>query len=167
MTNADEPRKKLLKIIEDEPGLHFRAIQRKTDFSIGQLEYHLYKMEKEEEIITKKDGRYKRYFVMATSDVEKKRLSFHIRNKLNRRIIIIILRKKGVSREFLEKKLNERAKIEKGVAEMKTDNIIVEKDRLLTLRNPGMVKEYLKKSKNTFMEELAESLIDLLDDDES
>ena len=165
MTDESDPRTILIHIIESEPGLHFRALQRKTGMAVGQLEYHLYKLEKEDEIMIRKDGRYKRYFLIASSDNTRKILGYHLRNKVSRNIIMLLLRKKEMNLEALNEKIKDTQKLNDALKVLLSDNIIIRENDHFSLNNPSSVKEYIRKSRKSFLEELSDSLIDMLDEE--
>ncbi len=165
MTDETDPRTILIHIIESEPGLHFRALQRKTGMAVGQLEYHLYKLEKEDEIMIRKDGRYKRYFLIASSDNTKKILGYHLRNKISRNIIMLLLRKREMSIQALNERMKDREKLDEAIKVLLSDNILIRENDRLSLKNPDSVKEYIRKSRKSFLEELSDSLIDMLDEE--
>ncbi|EQB69642.1 MAG: transcriptional regulator, ArsR family [Thermoplasmatales archaeon Gpl] len=165
MTDETDPRTILIHIIESEPGLHFRALQRKTGMAVGQLEYHLYKLEKEDEIMIRKDGRYKRYFLIASSDNTRKILGYHLRNKVSRNVIMLLLRKKEMNLETLNEKIKDAQKLNDAIKVLLSDNIIIRENDQFSLNNPSSVKEYIRKSRKSFLEELSDSLIDMLDEE--
>ncbi len=57
-----ETRQKILEAVYRKPGLHFRELARITGLATGQLEYHLYKLEKAGLLRAEKDGKYTRYY---------------------------------------------------------------------------------------------------------
>ncbi len=166
MNTREGPRKKLLELIGLEPGLHFRGIQRKTGYSIGQLEYHLYKLEREDQITVRKDGRFNRYFLSATSESEAKKLSFHIRNKTNRKVLLFMLRNGEMGMEELNIAFPDSDELQLALSQLYGDEVILWDHKSASVKNPKFVKNYIKRSKTMFMEELADSLIDLLDENE-
>lgn len=164
MSSNQEPRGKLLELIRLEPGLHFRGIQRKTGYSIGQLEYHLYKLEHDDQIIFRKDGRYKRYFVRASAESDAKKLSYHIRNRNNRKLLLFILRRKAVNMDGLLTAFPDKDALHSSLSQLHGDNVILWDKDVISIRDPEFVKNYLRRSKTLFVDELADSLIDLLEE---
>jgi predicted transcriptional regulator len=84
-------RKKLLDIIRNKPGIHFRKIHRETDVAMGELEYHLQVLEKLElvsKIITKGYSRYYPAYELGTHD---KKIMGQLRQERLREIILFIL----------------------------------------------------------------------------
>jgi predicted transcriptional regulator len=57
-----DTRQRILEAIYKKPGLHFRELARATGLATGQLEYHLYRLEKAGLIHSEKDGKYTRYY---------------------------------------------------------------------------------------------------------
>lgn len=102
-----ETRRNIYEVIKEYPGLHMRAIQRKTDYDLNLVKYHLRKL-KEQEIITEidKEG-YKRFFPRGSDEIkidheDKKKLSL-LRNEKALGIVLFTLKNDKVS----HKKLNE------------------------------------------------------------
>ena len=93
MDAKENQRDKIIVVLEENPGLHFRALQRETKLAVGQLEYHLYQLEKLGKISSRRDGRFKRYFISDNSTLLDKKISYYLRNKKAREIIIRLLRK--------------------------------------------------------------------------
>ncbi|MGP6239100.1 winged helix-turn-helix transcriptional regulator [Cuniculiplasma sp. SKW4] len=162
MSNENSSRELILKMIKDNPGIHFRAIQRESGLAIGQVEYHLYRLEKEEVITVRKDGKYKRYFPYSTGESLKKSLGYHLRNKASRTIIFILLNKGTVA----EGKLKERvgSSWEDSIKSLMEENIVVKDGQQFRLKDPENIREFIKRSRKSFIEELADSLIDLFDE---
>ena len=162
MTSGSGTREIILNVIRENPGIHFRAIQRVTGLATGHVEYHLYQLEKDEQIKVRKDGRFKRYFLYATSDPVRNNLGFHLRSRNNREIIFYLFRKRESTIEEIINKCGKNSN--ESLKELQNDNIVIIEKGICTLRNPESLREAIKKSKKSFLEELAESLIDILDE---
>ncbi|MCL4345724.1 MAG: winged helix-turn-helix transcriptional regulator [Candidatus Thermoplasmatota archaeon] len=162
MSSEGSPRDRILQLIRENPGMHFRAIQRESGLAIGQLEYHLYRLEKDEEITIRKDGKFKRYFPYSTGESLKKSLGFHLRNKVSRNIIFLLLSRGEASEERLKDRVGEGWA--ESVKSLMDDNLVIRDGEVYRLRDPGNLREFIRRSKKSFIEELAESLIDLFDE---
>lgn len=58
-----EPRRdQIIAFIRNHPGTHLREIKREIDLAMGVLQYHLYKLEKDRVIVSRRRGLYKRYY---------------------------------------------------------------------------------------------------------
>ena len=55
-------RNRIMNYINDNPGIHFRAMQRDLDIGMGTLTHHLKTLEREEFIKSQTDGQMKRYY---------------------------------------------------------------------------------------------------------
>ena len=164
MGNKEDQRNKLIELLSRNPGLHFRAIQRETEMAVGQLEYHLYQLEKNGKISSKRDGRYKRYFVSENTSALENKIAYHMRNKKSRDIIFRLLRTSHEEEEQLRKKVRlNQEEFDMTVKALIDDMILRLDDSEIYIVSPDLIKNTIKKVKTSFLNELAESLIDFLD----
>lgn len=85
--------KELYQFIGKNPGLHLRELQRRLEVSsMGNLEYHIQMLEKLKLIVEKTEGGYKRYYPVHGA-VKNKELLALLRQKMPRRIVILIIEK--------------------------------------------------------------------------
>lgn len=87
-----ETRRKIYELIRKSPGIHFREIERRLNIAIGNLQYHLYYLEKENLIRSERDGEYIRYYPKdcMLDEIDRKIISF-LRRRTARRILIYLL----------------------------------------------------------------------------
>lgn len=91
-----ETRKKLIGIIRNKPGIHFRQIHRESDMAMGELEYHLNVLEKMEIISKRISSYYTRYYPAdELSDIDKEIMGLLRQEKL-REILLFIISSEGV-----------------------------------------------------------------------
>jgi predicted transcriptional regulator/uncharacterized protein YegL len=103
-----ENRKKIYEYIMNNPGDHFRAIQRAVELEVGTLSHHLNILEKEQLIISEQDGNNRLFWVAGVKrDTGKIRLS-RIQENILKQIQeepgitqVQIARKVGVSRKVV------------------------------------------------------------------
>ncbi|MEA2053917.1 MAG: ArsR family transcriptional regulator [Candidatus Thermoplasmatota archaeon] len=88
---ALETRRKIYDLILNYPGLHEREIARKLNMSLSTLDYHLHYLEKREIIVSKRDGRYTRYFVSLKVGTQDKKIIAILRQKTPRNIVLFLL----------------------------------------------------------------------------
>jgi predicted transcriptional regulator len=98
-------RKKLLEIIKNKPGIHFRKIQREADVAMGELEYHLQVLEKLDLVSKTTSKGYTRYYPAYELGTDDKRIMGHLRQEKLREIVLFVLSKekpthKDISRQF-------------------------------------------------------------------
>lgn len=100
-----EIRKRLIDIIKNKPGIHFREIFREIDIAMGELEYHLHVLEKMEIISKTKTSYYTRYFPSYELGTEDKKIMGLLRQKILREILLFIISNekpshKDIAKEF-------------------------------------------------------------------
>ncbi|MCL4315185.1 MAG: winged helix-turn-helix transcriptional regulator [Candidatus Thermoplasmatota archaeon] len=159
--DRNEVRENLLKIIGDTPGLHFRELQRRTGLAVGQLEYHLYQLQKDGSLETRKDGKFLRYFSRTKGTEFERHISFYIRSRTGREVITRIIRGKGRA-EF---KSDRDSGLISTLMEMRDDSLIY-----LSMNQNVYIAEmvdynafliFLKENRAKFLDSLASSLINL------
>lgn len=93
-------RKRILDLIENEPGIHFREICRKLDLKQGVLSYHLNTLEKHEMIKSIQEKSYRRFFLCGTK-VDARTFLTDIQSS----IVDLIMDSPGISKSAVSKKL--------------------------------------------------------------
>ena len=86
-----ETRRKIYKIILENPGLHLREILRRTKLSYGVLSYHLKYLKKQDLIVIKINRRYKRYYVAQKVANKDKEILNILREATPCKIILLLL----------------------------------------------------------------------------
>jgi predicted transcriptional regulator len=94
-TLALETRRDIYDLIVRYPGLHEREIARRLDISLSTLDYHLHYMEKRGLLVSKKDGRYTRYFAAKKVGMEDKKIISLLRQQTPRQIVLYLLEHPG------------------------------------------------------------------------
>ncbi len=164
MGNKEDQRNKLIELLSRNPGLHFRAIQRETEMAVGQLEYHLYQLEKNGKISSKRDGRFKRYFVSENASALENNIAYYLRDKKSRDIIFRLLRVSHEEAERLRKKVHlNQSDFDMTIEALVDDMILRIDDDEIYIVAPDLIKNAIRKVKTSFLNELAESLIEFLD----
>ncbi|MGP6220718.1 winged helix-turn-helix transcriptional regulator [Caldiplasma sukawensis] len=164
MSENDDTRSYILKLIKENPGIHFREMVRVSGLSVGQLEYHLYKMEKNLQISVRKDGKFKRYFPAESDDQILNSISFYLKNKESRSLLFYIYRKKSLELKKLREKFGQKG-IEI-VNSMYSDNLLIMENGVVEIARREKVYKAIQSSKSSFTSELADSFIDLLGDED-
>src|SRR4030066_1340154 len=97
---ANENRRKVYSVIETNPGIHMRELQRVLDMPLTTLEYHLTYMEHKKILFSEADSHYRRYYARPLDSEDKKILSA-LRQKRMREIVFVVLINKKVKYQFL------------------------------------------------------------------
>jgi DNA-binding transcriptional ArsR family regulator len=178
-------RKEIYEFISQNSGLHIRDISRKMNIPFSSLKYHLQYLEKRGLVVSKKDGKYNRYFVSFEVGEEEKKILNCLRKRTTLHIILwffigVQCSQKDLSR-FLEKHpatigfhlrnmtragIVENVSIDKGVIYKESlPNIIkrsqVSSEKIFVLKDPWMIYDLLiKHKKNLNDKRMVEFVID-------
>ena len=173
-----ENRRRLYKLIEEFPGIHFRELFRKTDISMGSLEYHLQVLEKSDLIYLKKEGGYTRYFVQGKLSEADKDLATMLRNDRLRKLLFTLILNPGISHKNLTKELNwPKSTISFYLKKLQNKEIIEERALLknksepksgkpqmgLHVIRPDRVVHLVVLYKSGFFDELSNRILDLVE----
>jgi DNA-binding transcriptional ArsR family regulator len=178
-------RREIYEFISQDSGRHIRDISRKMNIPFTSLKYHLRYLEKRGLVVSRKDGKYNRYFTsLEVSEGEKKILNC-FRKRTTLHIILwffigVQCSQKDLSR-FLEKHpatigfhlrnmiragIVENASIDKGVIYKDAlPNIIkrpqVSSEKIFVLKDPWMIYDLLiKHKKNLNDKKMVEFIIE-------
>lgn len=101
-----ESRRKIYERIGKVPGIHFRELNRRLKIPMGVIEYHLKYLEDHELIVSRREGRYKRYFIIGKLGSRDKELLALLRQKMPRHILMHLLLHPKTSHKKLRKLLS-------------------------------------------------------------
>ncbi len=85
-----ERRNEILKRIQDRPGITFRELARELGIGIGDLQYHLHRLEKERRVFSRKFGK-RRYIFPEGFEKDLQRLIIAISTGTRRRILLLLM----------------------------------------------------------------------------
>lgn len=158
----------ILDVIRSNPGIHFREIQRRTGAAVGQVEYHLYQLEKLEKIHSREDGKTKRYFTSEGTGLLQRRIIFFLRNPAGRDMIFLLLQKGRVPEDSLvrgRKPVKERkmALLEDMIRENVLRLSVESETRYYELSDVSIVRQTLKTFRESFLDTLTSNIISILD----
>jgi predicted transcriptional regulator len=98
-----ESRRKIYEAVKSVPGIHFRELNRRLGITLGVIEYHLKYLEQHELIVSKRAGRYKRYYIMGKMGSRDKQLMGLLQQQMPRRILMHLLLNPGCTQKKLRK----------------------------------------------------------------
>jgi predicted transcriptional regulator len=96
----NDKRRKIYEIIEKNPGIHLRELQRILQMPVATIEYHLGYMTRRRIIYNEADEHLKRYYTQPLNSEDKKLLSA-LRQKKLREIVLVILSSQKAKYQFL------------------------------------------------------------------
>lgn len=164
-------REEILELIDNNPGLHFREIQRRTGTAVGQVEYHLYQLEKMDKIVIKKDGKLRRYFSTAKGSPTERKIVYYLRNNISREIVMNLINKEY---EYLDQVLkarkNKRERVQNQVGDLINDRIIIVEEmdgkKVVKLRDKDVIINTLRRFKDSFIGTMASNLMAMFEEEE-
>ncbi len=167
MDRISEARELITSTVRSNPGIHFRELQRITSLANGQIQYHLYQMEKSGLISVRSDGKLKRYFLIESTGYDERNLILYLRSSGTRPLIFRLV----IEKEIDLGKLLKSKKSPKGnneVVDLLTKEQIAAireegEKRYLYLKNPEQVIDTIRKYKESFLDSLSMNLLSLLE----
>ena len=168
MTERESLRNEIEKVISENPGIHFREIQRRSGAAIGQLEYHLYQLEKMDKISIKKDGKLKRYFLIEDTGFNERKLLYFLRNSISKDILFHLMENEySPVDQFINGRRSRREKVQILIGEMVEQGILhLQPDGgrdIIFLNDPEKVKRVLKRFRESFLDSMSSNILSLLD----
>ncbi len=161
----NERRRDIYQVLAKSPGLHFRELQRRLQFPLASLEYHIDYMVRKKIIFGEKEGRYKRYYVQPLDSEDKKVLSA-LRQKRMREIVLVILASKKAKYQFLEDFFQlPRSTLSFYIRYLVENNILVKDkvgyENIYTIKDEDRVARVLTAYKSSFLDELVDKALNI------
>ncbi len=162
-----ETRRNIYEVIKEYPGLHMRAVQRKTDYDINLVKYHIRKLQEEGIITEIEKGGYKRYFPKETDEIkidhrDKKKLSI-LRNEKKLGIVLYTLKNEKVSHKELNEEFDMAAStLSYHLKKLVENDILLKKNRIYKVNDPKHISKLLLEHKPP--EDVVEGFIDMWED---
>jgi len=161
-----ERRNEILEYIRNRPGVTFRELARELGLGIGDLQYHLRRLEKEGKVFSRKVGR-RRYIFPAGFEEESQRLLMAISTETRRKILLLLMegpltqgeiaRKLKLSQPTVSYHMRELEKLDVVKADRKGKSVVYRINY-----NPETLARLIRNYRPGLWEKLADSLIDLL-----
>ncbi|MFH1664225.1 MAG: winged helix-turn-helix transcriptional regulator [archaeon] len=161
-----DSRKKIYELIEENPGLHFREIERRTGLAVGSLQYHLEFLQKSHLIKSFRQGKFLRYYTSKESVVEEKAAMSFLRKPSSRKIIIFLLNKKKANNLVISKKIGLSPSTTSWHLEQLVKESVLGKEKrgresLFFVVNPNEVASLLVEHKKSFVDELVDNFVEV------
>ncbi|WP_455392264.1 winged helix-turn-helix transcriptional regulator [[Eubacterium] cellulosolvens] len=160
-----ESRRKIYEAIEQVPGIHFRELNRRLGIPLGVIEYHLKYLEKSELIVSKRAGRYKRYYIVGKLGSRDKQLLGLLQQPMPRRILMHLL----LHPKTTQKELRKEFKISASTLSFHISKLL-DTELILTLKigrkhsykvaDEEAVAKALIRYKEGFVDELVDDFVD-------
>lgn len=96
--------------IKNHPGSHLREIKRGVNVSMGVIQYHLYSLERERKIISKRKGLYKRFYPNLVFGEHQREILDVLSQETERDLLLYLIQNPDAT----QKKISEYSKISPG-----------------------------------------------------
>ena len=160
---ANENRRKIYAVIEENPGVHLRELQRVLSMPLTTLEYHLGYMVRKKIVFGETDAQYKRYYAKPLDREDKKVLSALRQRKL-REIVFIVLVNGKVRYQFLAEHLKLPHSTLSLYLKYLVDNTILAREKIgyenmYTVQDEDRVAKVLVAYKTSFVDKLVDKAL--------
>jgi len=162
-----DTRKKLYEAIEENPGLHFRELQRRVSLATGSLQYHLDFLHKKHLIRIEKQGKFNRYYTVRGRQFgEDSKLMSLLRQESMRKIIVFLLQKKQANNSEIAENIKLSASttsthikklIELNLIQKKSKG----KEKVYCITEPDKIASMLVEYKKSFLDEIVDNFADI------
>lgn len=85
------PRADILTCVSSAPGIHLRQVERETKLPLGQVLYHLDRLERMGLVVSARDQGFRRYYVARDVGRSEKRYLAALRHEVPRRVLLHLL----------------------------------------------------------------------------
>ncbi|MEM0140714.1 MAG: ArsR family transcriptional regulator [Thermoplasmatales archaeon] len=159
-------REQILSFITSNPGYHFRGLQRELKLSTGVLQYHIYNLLKEGEIIQREINGTNCFFPSKSFKEEQTVILSHLRNKMRRKILQSLLDGSVKTPSELKKSVAiSSSTLSYHLSLLLSDNVIervTEESNIgYKIRNPELFKGLIIEYKESFTDKLIRDFIEL------
>ncbi|GGM79006.1 hypothetical protein GCM10007108_16510 [Thermogymnomonas acidicola] len=163
MRTDSSVREDISEAIRKNPGIHFRELQRMLGLAVGQLEYHLYRLEVEGRIFSRQDGRYRRYFPGDEGTQRERTVLIALRNPDARKIVQALFRQ-DMSTEVLRAFTGLRRKrFEGALAWLRENGVVTLDGDTARLSSREEVSRVITRYRESFIGTLADNFLSLFD----
>ncbi len=136
---------------------------------MGQVEYHLYQLEKEQKIVIREDGKVKRYFCSTGGSYSERQVLFYLRSNSSREVLQKLAHSGPLTLFSLMKvRKSKLEKRKKALDDMARDRIIEIYDddavSYVRLKDVSMVLDAARKHRDSFIDTLSDNFLSLVDD---
>ncbi len=161
-----ERRNEILEAIKNKPGITFRGLARELGVGIGDLQYHLRKLEREGKVFSRKVGK-RRYLFPQGFEEEAQKLLIAISTESRRKILLLLVRGPLSQGEIAASLGLSQPTVSYHMGELKKLGIVNAEERGRSLiyslnYDPETIARVIKEYRPSIWENLADNLIDFL-----
>lgn len=97
----DSRRDQILGFIQTYPGTHLRKIKRELNLAMGVIQYHLYRLERDGEIVSLRRGLYKRFYPSFGLGLEEQEILSVLSQETARDLMLYLVKKRQATQKEL------------------------------------------------------------------
>ena len=166
---ALSPRDRIFSTIIQNPGLHFREIQRRVDIATGALQYHVDYLKKKHLIYEKKEGKFSRFYAHQEEKIDEKLMNL-LRQDQVRQIVLFLLTKRRATIKTIVNEMNISASTTKFHLKKLLDReVVIEKEQqgktFYSLKEKEPIMVLLINYKESFLDALVDSFVDIWEEE--
>jgi len=166
---ALSPRDKIFSTIIQNPGLHFREIQRRVDIATGALQYHVDYLKKKHLIYEKKEGKFSRFYAHQEEKIDEKLMNL-LRQDQVRQIVLFLLTKRRATIKTIVKEMDISASTTKFHLKKLLDReVVVGKEQqgktFYSLKEKEPIMVLLINYKESFLDALVDSFVGIWEEE--
>jgi predicted transcriptional regulator len=159
----NENRRKIYLLIEANPGIHFRELQRNLNIPLTTLDYHLNYMVRKKIVFGEKEAQFRRYYTKPLDREDKKVLSA-LRQKKLREIVLVVTANQKAKYQFLSEYLKLpystlsfylKYLVEKGILEREK----IGNETFYTVKDEDRVTKILIAYRTSFLDKLIDKAL--------
>ncbi len=162
-----QARNKIYSTIAQNPGLHFRELERRTSLAVGSLQYHLDYLEKAHLIRKEKQGKFTRFFNVRDSELgqDEAILSLLRQEHLRKIVVYLLTNKKTTNFDIAKAMLLSPSTISMHLKKLTEANLIGSKRRGRKLKyfivDPQRVAAVLIGYRKSFLDEIVDNFVNV------
>jgi DNA-binding transcriptional ArsR family regulator len=157
-------RKRIFEAVRQNPGVHFRELQRLTNMTIGVLSYHLVYLADHQLLMVEKQESFTRYFPGEQMGRQKKQMLGALRQEIPRGIILFLLMNPGATHgEVLQNFTISAGTLSYHIKKLVGRGLIkvekVGRESRMTVLEPEIVSDLLIVYRRSFFDKLVDEFV--------
>ncbi len=133
---AGPTKEKIFEFIKKHPGTHLRQVQRELEISMGVIQYHLYSLERERRVLSRRRGLYKRFYPNLVFGEYQQEILDILSQETERDLLLYLIQNPSAT----QKELSEYAKISAGTTNWHMKRMI--DAGIVTMKREGQFVRY-------------------------
>ncbi|MEM4261708.1 MAG: winged helix-turn-helix transcriptional regulator [Candidatus Diapherotrites archaeon] len=160
-----EIRRKIYETIKENPGLHFRELQRRTGIATGALQYHLDYFVKRHLVKTEREKKFLRYYLVREKFDETKLMSFLRQDKIRKVLLFLSKRRYSTLEKIVSGTGLNETTVQNYIHSLIKDNVLEEKAYsgkvVYSIKEKEKIAELLRSYRKSFLDALVDEFVEM------